>query len=216
MPWLSQSNLNAVHLNLTAIESAYQAVKPGMVSALGSQFAAQPDDHLRFIFANFVAYDLKPYIGSSSMSLKELMREDGLDCDNYVRLAWYLFDIMRPQSTSEICAVGWECPTFGNHAQIQIKTSGAPDLTCDPTIGLAVHGMDLSAFCTGFSLPVNCTYSIFSFNSRPNVVALDQNVRAAVTQGAYRASHLLYAVATMPKYNGLTQANVGTYPKRYG
>lgn len=214
MSWLSQASHTAINANLTNLEGVYQSVKASIQSGNNGALASQPDDHLRFAFCCFVAFDLKPYIGSAAKSLRDLMNEDGLDCDNYVRLAWYFFQVMRPRYTSEICAVGWEGGPIGNHAQMQIKTAGAPDLYCDPTIGLAVHGVDFDALCTGFQVPPSCLYSIFSTNHRPDVNDLNANTISAMINGSYRASHLLYVYTDMPRYNSLTRESLGTYPVR--
>lgn len=214
MSWLSQNSLNSINANLTSLEGIYQAVKPGLVSSLGVNFSSQPDDHIRFMFSAFVAFDLKPYANSMAFSLRDLMAEDALDCDNYVRLAWYFFQIMRPTSQSEVLAVGWEGGGIGNHAQMQIRTSGAPDLYCDPTIGLAVHGVSFDSLCTGYLVPPLSIYSIFQNNPRNEVTLLNSNVHTALLNGTYRASQLLYVYSDLARFDALERSKLGTYPVR--
>lgn len=214
MPWLSQTSHNQINANLTNLESIYQACKPGLQSINSGAFASQPDDHLRFAFCAFTAFDLKPYIGSMAYSLRDLMMEDGLDCDNYVRLAWYFFQIMRPKAPSEITAVGWEGGAIGNHAQMQIKTSGHPPMYCDPTIGVMVHNVDFDKLCLGHQVPASNIYSIYHFNARPEVAQLHTNTLGALTGGTYRASQLLYIYTNMTKYNLIDRKQLGTYPVR--
>lgn len=216
MPWLSQSSRDGLHQNLTTLESLYQSVKPGMVSAMGSGFSYKPDDHLRFAFCNLVAFDLKPYVASLATRLRDLMLEDGLDCDNYARLAWIFFEIMRPTHNSEVCVVGWEGGLIGNHAQMQIRTAGHPDLYADPTVGLIVHGTSFDYLCKAPTIPTNLQYSIYSFNQRAEVSALEANVRNQITNGGYLASHLLYVYSDLKKYDSSVRSALGTYPVRNG
>lgn len=216
MAWLSAASHSAVMSNITSIENIYQSVKGGMQSSFGSAFSAQPDDHWRFAFCNILAWDLKPYIGSNATRLKELMQEDGLDCDNYVRLAWHFFNIMRPSSTSEVAAVGWEGGTMGNHAQMQISTSGHPSMYCDPTIGLVVNAFNFDHLCKGTPVTAANMHSLNHFNPRTETVSLNTNVQSAFSSGSIRASQLLYVYTDLKRYDTAARQYLGTYPVRNG
>lgn len=216
MPWLSQSSRDAINGNITSIEAIYQSVKPGLVSTLGAGFSSQPDSHMRFAFCALVAFDLKPYVASNATRLRELMTATGLDCDNYVRLAWQMYEVMRPSHNSEIAAVGWEGPSFGNHAQMQIKTPGQPNMYCDPTIGLLVHGVDFDALCAGYQSQSQHVISFYSFNQRPEIQSLNTNVLTSITNGSLRASELLYVYTDLKKLDKANRDSLGTYPVRNG
>jgi len=212
--WLSSTSHNLVKQNLTNIEGIYQAVKPGMICAMGSQFSTQPDRHLRFAFASFLAWDLKPYGQSAELALLDLINAPDLDCDNYVRLAWFFYQLMVPDTASEVLVLGWEGGPVGNHAQIQISTPGYPSMLCDPTIGLAVHGIGFDDLCARFNTPANWLYSIFGNNSRPDMNKFNEIVQGAIMTGGYRASHLLYVYNRIDTLNGVDRSRLGTYPVR--
>lgn len=212
MGWLSQASRDAIMANLTSIETAYQAVKQPIMSL----FPTQPEDHIRFAVCALISFDLKPYANSETFTLKELIQEDGLDCDNYVALAWQFFDIMRPQSEAEVLIVGWEGGPIGNHAQMQIKTPGQPSMYCDPTIGLLVGNLDFDKLCMGIVPAASETYSIHSHNPRTEISTLNTNVSAAIMAGTYRASHLLYVCNSLAKLATVRRATLGTYPTRNG
>lgn len=215
MPYLSSANLAAITATPEVIAGCYANTRSAFVSDLGPAFAGQCEDHLRLAFCSVVAFDLKPYGASLALSLRDLLAEDALDCDNYVRLAWHLFNLMRPLSPTNVAAVGWNGGAIGNHAQLQARTPGSPDIYLDPTIGLVVFGCGLDSLCRQFPFQPQHLKSFFGFNSRPSISAFDPVVRQAIQGGQYKASDLLYFVPDLERFTRLGGSSTWATPQSW-
>lgn len=202
MAYLALSNHTRLISEPETIRDLYAEVRPTFVTNLGPGFSDQCEDHLRLAFCSVVAFDLKPYGNCTVHDLVGLLAAPTLDCDNYVSLAWHFFKLMRPTSPTRIAALGWDGGVVGNHAQLQAQTPGSPDLLVDPTIGLVVNGCSLDFLAGDFSYPADCLASFFSFNSRPNIAALDTAVRDAIANTRYRFSDMLYFIKDHAKLMG--------------
>lgn len=178
----------------------YAATRDLFVSHLGATFANQCEDHRRLAFCAVVAWDLKPYGPSMAYTLRGLMADPHLDCDNYVSLAWHLFYLMRPLSPTEVVAVGWNGGAVGNHAQMQARTPGSPDIFLDPTIGLLVHGCSTDALCRGYPFQPQHMMSFAGFNSRPDAAGFASRVVAAIQGGTYKVSDMIYYTVGLDKW----------------
>ncbi len=192
MPYLSAPTHAALLATPETITSLYASTREAFIADLGPGFIGQAEDHLRLAFCSVVAFDLKPYGESTALSLRDLMSASLLDCDNYVALAWRLFKLMRPLSDTMIAAVGWNGGAVGNHAQMQARTAGSPDIYLDPTIGLVVYGCSLDALCRQHIFAPQYLKSFLSYNPRPEIATIDCAVRTAIPGGGYKASDLLY------------------------
>lgn len=200
MAYLSAATHAELIANPERINAVYDIVRGSFVQHLGPQFEAQCEDHRKLAFCAIVAFDLKPYQGSLVHTLRELMAAPGLDCDNYVSLAWHLFYLMRPLSNTQVAAVGWNGGAIGNHAQMQAITHGSPDIYLDPTIGLAVTGCSIDALCRGFKFQPQHMVSWESFHDRPILSLLRSNVINAIRNGTYKVSDLLYFTVGLDRW----------------
>lgn len=200
MAYLSAAVQADIIANPERISAVYASARAPFVQQMGAGFSAQCEDHIRLAFCSLVAWDLKPYQGSLTHTLRGLMAAPGLDCDNYVSLAWHLFYLMRPLSNTQVAAVGWNGGAVGNHAQMQAITPGSPDIYLDPTIGLAVTGCSIDALCKGFKFQPQHIASWASFNDRPEVTQLRSKVLAAVQSGTYDVSDLLFFTLGIDKW----------------
>lgn len=215
MSYLSASTLSYLMSNPEGIGSCYNNTRSAFLADLGDVFANQCEDHLRLAFCSVVAFDLKPYGGSTARSLRDLMAEDALDCDNYVALAWQLFLLMRPLSPTKVAAVGWNGGVVGNHAQMQARTSGSPDIYLDPTIGLVVFGCSLDSLCKQYPFQAAHLKSFWTYNPKPPIAATDTNVRAAILGGQYKASDLLYFAPGFDNFQNMGGSSAWATPQSW-
>lgn len=200
MAYLSAATQADIIANPERINAVYDALRVQFIQYLGAAFTAQCEDHRKLAFCSAVAFDLKPYQGSLVHDLKGLMAAPGLDCDNYVSLTWHLFYLMRPLSTSQVVAVGWNGGAVGNHAQMQATTVGSPDIYLDPTIGLAVSGCSTDSLCRGYNFLPSHMVSWEQFQSRPVITPLRSNVITAIRGGTYKVSHLLFYTVGLDRW----------------
>jgi hypothetical protein len=189
MAYISQANLELIRDQPEKFGHAYSLVAAQIRVDLGGEYAAMSDDGFIAVFASQVAYDMKPYAGSTATTLKDLLAADGLDCDNYARLAHQLFRLARPVSSLRWYMVGWDYGAVGNHAQVFVYGTGCP-LMLDPTIG----AVGKSAYTNvAKSIPIPALR--FLPNSRP-VDSSISDFKAAVTNallsGLYQPHDLLY------------------------
>lgn len=152
---------------------------------LGPAFNQLNEDGLKLAWASVIAYELKPYRGSSATSLDELLAEDGLDCDNYAILTWRLFQLLAPNSPVKLKVIGWDGGAVGNHAQIFSEGTGAP-LLLDPTIGLVAIG-SFDQVVKGDPVTV-----LMEFYHREELADFRSLVMMALAVGLYKQSDLLY------------------------
>lgn len=200
MPWLSHATHCAIIDDPQIIPGLYASTRVSFLNSLGSGFAAQCEDHRKLAWASVVACDLKPYGNSGAQTLPALLAAPVIDCDNYVCLAWHLFKILAPSSTTKVAALGWDGGAIGNHAQMQAQTPGSPDIYLDPTIGLLVHGCSLNGLMGGFTYPDNLIRSFWSYQNRPELNWFENNVRTAIRETKYRPSDLLYVVGNYERF----------------
>lgn len=139
------------------------------------------------VLATFVAHRSAPYAGSVAVSREMLVREPGLDCDNYAMLTEYLLRDMH--TNARLVFMGLDGGRIGNHAQALVVHDGST-LLLDPTIGLVAR-VSFDALLMG--TPVAPEDILVDARVPESAISgLKANVEASLLQGAYRPSHLLY------------------------
>jgi hypothetical protein len=100
------------HANISGdpslIAEYYARVRSTFLADLGENFQHQCENHFKLAFCSVVSFDLKPYGNSSATELADLLAAPSLDCDNYVLLAWQLYELTSPDSGTEVVAFGVE------------------------------------------------------------------------------------------------------------
>jgi len=203
MSYTPQTVLSALQTDPATIRGHWQTTKVQFKSDLGPSFAAQCDAHVALAMCCIVAFEYRPYGASLARTLVNLLNAPQLDCDNYVALAWELFNILYPHpGQTKIAAVGWDGGAVGNHAQMQAKTPGSPDIYLDPTVGLCVHGFDFVALCSGIPVQPQWMKSFWSYSPKPNIATFEQTVRGAFLSSDYLTQHLLYLIPGIDIWRG--------------
>jgi hypothetical protein len=203
MSYTPASVLTALQTNPDVIRAHWQATKAQFKSDLAPAFATQCDAHLALAMCSVVAFEYRPYGGSLARTLINLLNAPQLDCDNYVSLAWELFNIIYPHpGQTKVAAVGWDGGAVGNHAQLQARTPGSPDIYLDPTIGLCVHGFNFVPLCAGIAVQPQWMTSFWSYSPKPNIAAFEPTVRNAFLNASYQTQHLLYLAPGLDFWRG--------------
>ncbi len=180
---LTDSAIEAIRTEPTTIEDAWAACADQLRLDLGPDFAAIPDDGLLLVFTSLVAYRMAPYGAAVGLTLPDLLAMEQMDCDNYVSLAFQLYEMAG--GTAPVHFVGWEGGAIGNHAQMFVSGDGW-SLLVDPTIALAA-ATDFDTVAAG--KPVS---AVVEFATREEIPEFRAAVKQAVTEGRYRPSDLLY------------------------
>lgn len=186
MPYLSVATHQLIVAQPSAMAGLWASVRETFKRDVGAPFNTKHDDMLAAAFAAIVAFDLKPYGASTAVYLDELLAADGLDCDNYCLLAWYLFRQIKIKSPVRHTIVGWNGGAVGNHAQLIAEIPGVSAWLLDPTIGLIVAGATFDNLCKGVPL----TYMVQPAGTRD--LAYSRTIKSAVSMGAYKPSDLMY------------------------
>lgn len=194
----------------TFISTLYDRHRVRFKFDLGAGFAVEIEEHFKFGFCGLVAFDLKPYGASNAVEMADMLAAASLDCDNYAILMWRLFDILCPEATTKVSAVGWHNGPIGNHAQMHChqnadaNENGGGYWLVAPTVGIMLCGWDFDSVARG--MPVgNKTRYLKSFHkacgrSGSATQWLHDAVRTALIGGLYRPSHLLYYYVDLDRY----------------
>lgn len=196
----------AEHADLMAdpsfISVLYARHRARFKADLGPGFAVEIEEHFKFGFCGLVAFDLKPYGESNAVEMASILAAPSLDCDNYAILMWNLFDILCPEATTNVAAVGWNNGPIGNHAQMHCHKNadangnGGGFWLVDPTVGIILCGWSFDSVASGLPVGSNTQYlkSFHAACGRAGSVTqwLHDRVRAALIGGLYRPSQLLY------------------------
>lgn len=197
------------HASLTAdpsyISTIYAAERSRFLSDLGSSFAAEIEENIKFGFCGLVSYDHAPYGACTTIDLDAMLNSAVLDCDNYVALTWKLFLILVPSPTITISVVGVDHGPVGNHAflstfkQADANGNGGGYWIVDPTIGAMNCGHGIDAIMSG--KPVNMAYAkSFLWRDDPNIIAFSANCLDAWQSGKHRPSNILYWTKNISKF----------------
>jgi hypothetical protein len=200
----------AVILDPTYIGALYARHRTRFRADLGSGFAAEIEQHFMFGFCGLVAFDLKPYGASVAVTMTDLLEAPALDCDNYAVLMWRLFDILCPDATTNIAAVGWHNGPIGNHAQMHCQKDADSNgknggyWLVDPTVGIMLCGWGFDGVARGMPVGKNSQYlkSFHAACGRTGSVTqwLHDAARGALVSGLYRPSQLLYYYVDLDRY----------------
>lgn len=133
-----------------------------------------------------LAYHFAPYGESRETAFEALLREKQLDCDNYVLLAGYILERLRPGAS--LAYVGFDGGAVGNHAEAFFDDEvGAVFL--DPTVGV-VATVSFDDLLMGKAEGVRVI--VDQGQVEPAIASLRGKVVRAVAHGEYRPSDLLY------------------------
>jgi len=207
MSYFSLAQHAAVAADPSAIAGLYATERTRFMASLGVGFSAEPEEHIKLAFCAVFAYDHVPYGpdgGSCADPLTLLLARPSMDCDNYVAVAWRLFELLAPGHLTRVAAIGWDGGAVGNHAQIVAhKTpqggAGGGALLADPTIGLVICGYNFDWYAACRS--VNPAYSASFFFSRGDGIdQFNAAVKAAVYNGSIKPSDILYAFDAIEQF----------------
>jgi hypothetical protein len=141
-----------------------------------------------FVFSSILSHISAPYGKSRETEFLPLLREDSLDCDNYVMLAVYIFESILPKHQSEYEIVGFNGGAIGNHAQLFYKKDSLKMMS-DPCYGF-VANTRFNNLLEGKHLAKD---QLFVFKWRdPKTEDAAQNTIEAVIKGRYAPRDLLY------------------------
>lgn len=159
---------------------------------------------LPVVFAGTVAWDAKPYGPEPSrFDLATLFAAPSLACDDYVRLAWGLADLM-PQTKRaplRIAALGWNGGAVGNHAQMMVS-DGNETLLLDPTVGIVAR-VTYDRLLQGKPVSEKDLASLWRYNSDRPIGYFHDMVRDALLGGKYLPSDMLYFADSLEDFNTL-------------
>lgn len=181
-----------------------------------SPFNQQPEIHRKLAFCTATAFDQVGY-GSdltNAWSLSELLHVPAISCGQYVKLAFEFFKLLEPTVANNfpnnphqtfnpnlpvVTALGWEgnAQAVGNHAQMQIRTPGQPDMLCDPTCGLVACGISYRGLVKNQTIPANAIWEIWTRFNGPRQQAAGSGgflnqLKTSLMQGTYQPDDLLY------------------------
>jgi hypothetical protein len=208
MSYLSDSEHAALIADPTAIQTLYPLKRQRFLADLGPGFSAEIEEHLKFAFCGLVAFDLKPYGASKAITMEELRSAPALDCDNYAILHWRLFELLVPDSTTNVAALGWNGGPIGNHAQMiahkpaDANGSGGGAMFVDPTTGIILCGHDFDWIASGRKVNQYYLKDFYASCGRVGTItdSLHGQVLEALARGLYRPSQLLYYYVDLDRY----------------
>jgi hypothetical protein len=199
-PFFSDEELVRIRAEPGAVVSVYRDEHDRFIQSLGTAFVDQEEAHVRAGFCGILAHELVPYGrlgGSAAAPLSVLINRASTDCDNYVAIAWRLYDILHPHRDIQVVAMGVEGGPLGNHAQMLIHRPGGTTWLIDPTVGILQCGFDFDWILSGSPCSVSKFKSFFQAARGPEIRWLHDAVARALRFGGYRPSHLLYYAANL-------------------
>ncbi|MGY4178378.1 hypothetical protein ACVIHH_003669 [Bradyrhizobium sp. USDA 4518] len=201
MSYFSSAALNQIRDDPTTIVSIYNSVRTQFISDLNMPGLDEAANQAAF--CTVVAFDLVDYgTETAANTLSALVAEPTLACDGYAMLAGELLSQFGA-STNELTYVGWNGGTVGNHSQI-LFSDGTSDLLLDPTIGLVVDNVTYQGLVSGTHYA-----EMTSFYDRTDLNSFDAEVIAAVSNGSYKPSDLIYYVPTLTAFTDYAYATTG-------
>ncbi|MNX86549.1 hypothetical protein D3C86_1184350 [compost metagenome] len=158
------------------------------------QLTLTPEEK-RIAFLSILAHSLAPYGASRSISLKDLLADKSMDCDNYAILTGY-FNALFAGETHNLKFAGFDGGAVGNHAQLFVDTEKG--LLLDPTIGLIAR-IGFDDLLQGKPLDHHQAI-IFQQHDQPELDFFVKKVYDSVLQGKYKPSDLLYFFHSIEEY----------------
>ena len=180
-------------VNLKSVKDSLEAAKiinhlyTKFKNNLGITIGNDPEMNA-FVFSVILSHVSAPYGKSTENEFIPLLKEDSLDCDNYLMLAIYIFETIVPNHTSGYEIAGFYGGAVGNHAQVFYK-KGKVKVLCDPSYGF-VANIRLSVLLRGIKLPED---QLFVFSSPQSPIKSSiHNAIEAVKNGQYNPLDLLF------------------------
>ncbi|WFU66865.1 MULTISPECIES: hypothetical protein [Bradyrhizobium] len=201
MSYFSSAALNEIRDDPTTIVSIYNSVRTQFISDLN--MPGLDEAAIQAAFCTVVAFDLVDYgTETAANTLSALLAEPTLACDSYAMLAGELLSQFGA-STNELTYVGWNGGAVGNHSQI-LFSDGASNLLLDPTIGLVVANVTYHGLVGGTHYA-----EMTSFYDRTDLNSFNAEVIAAVSNGSYKPSDLIYYVPTLTAFTDYAYETTG-------
>lgn len=191
---LSESRLATIRGNpkngvIQALESCQEEINEKLKSL------QLTEAEKRIAFLSILAHSMAPYGPSRSILLKDLLRDESMDCDNYAILTGHFNSIIN-EKTYEINFVGFDGGAVGNHAQLFV--SSEKGLLLDPTIGLVAR-ISFDDLLRGKSLKGD-EVILFRQHDDKQLDSFEKKVYGAILQGKYKPSDLLYFFYSLDDY----------------
>ncbi|MBF9232145.1 hypothetical protein [Microvirga alba] len=154
------------------------------------------EQQTRAAFASVAANAMAPYGTSTSLKLKDLLRDKTLSCDNYAALTGYFATILLTVP-HKLIFVGFDGGAVGNHAQLFAQI-GEDQMLVDPTIGL-VAKTNFNEMLQGGKVS-SSKIAIFDQHRDGLATWLGRSVVLALEEGLYNPSDILYYFHSMEEY----------------
>lgn len=199
MACVSEAAINEIRRSPTAVRELRARCDGELGRALGPAFQGLPPSQARaLVLAAAVAYRMAPYGTSREMELEALVKDDRLDCDNYMALAWHLARLLGVKE-QQMRFIGWHGGAVGNHAQLFVEFGDGQNdgMVLDPTVGL-VGRTTFNAVAAG--VPVRGD-KLLDFRSRAELPEYHQRVQRALAGGEYRPDDVLYAFERFDRFS---------------
>jgi hypothetical protein len=198
----------AAYADMTAhpenVAAYYDSLSTDFKSQFGGSFTTQPEDHFRLAFCCLMAFEMKPYGDEGNdLSLSALLASETLACNGYVALAWQLFKLNWPNSTTVIEAMGWNGGAVGNHVQMLAYTGNSVGMMFDPTYGIFCSYCSPQGLIDHYNFSASMVKSWFNWDSEARAALAAQGVGAdisaehdnvvdALQTGKYQFANYLY------------------------
>jgi hypothetical protein len=208
LPALSANQIETIRSRPETMASFFSGFKTWAKGYKPAFFSLLSEAEFYAIYSAYVAYSMAPYGNSVEIHFDELLEEEQLDCDNYVRLTFYLYQTGEGITSKDVTFkfVGWEGGAIGNHAQIFV-VSPHRSILLDPTIGIAAF-TDFDSVASGRPLAKS---AVVDFSTRNDLAEYKAHITGALVQGTYKPSDLLYYYADFADYTA-PQTNFEGWP----
>lgn len=178
----------------SAIAVVFDACHTEITSKLASLNLSEQERKIAFL--SILAHSMAPYGSSHSITLKDLLSDKVMDCDNYAILTG-LFSRIFLDENFAVNFVGFDGGAIGNHAQLFVGEKGE-ELLLDPTIGLVAR-IGLNELLMGKPVQKD-QLRIFRQRSDEKLDFFAETVIDAITNGKYRPSDILYHFSSLDEY----------------
>jgi hypothetical protein len=185
---LDKSTIEKIRRDVGSLGTAYSACRDELSKRLSSFHL--DENGLKAAFAALAAHAMAPYGNSEKLELAELLQEQHLDCDNYAVLTGYFVGLLLPDLPRAFRVLGVQSKEIGNHAQVILRVGKHQHILADPTVGIIAE-TGYNKLLAGEAVPPEKIEAFYAF-ADPDIVAFGKKVYAAIAQGRYRPSDLLY------------------------
>lgn len=192
---LSEGRIEAVRAEPSSgMTTAFEGCKAELASKMGSLGLSEQQTKAAFVAV--LANAMAPYGPSRSITLKDLLADKMMDCDNYAILTGHFIRIFLGKQFP-VRFSGFDGGAVGNHAQLFVGENGE-QLLLDPTVGLVAR-IGFDDLLMGKPLQAK-QIRIFRQHPDKTLDTFIDKVLDALTHGRYRPSDLLYYFASLDEY----------------